>query len=69
MGFLDTLKEKLQEGRDKLALEVGRFRNKTFLDSVVSAAVIIAAAVLSPLLPFLSSLSILASGAGVVILF
>ena len=31
-------------------------------------AVIIAAAVLSPLLPFLSSLSILASGAGVVII-
>ena len=43
MGFLDTLKEKLHEGRDKLALEVGRFRNKTFLDSVVAAAVVIGA--------------------------
>ena len=44
MGFLDTLKEKLQEGRDKLVLEVGRFRNRTFLDGVVAAAVVIAAA-------------------------
>ena len=44
MGFLDTLKEKLQEGRDKLTLEVGRFRNRTFLDGVVAAAVVIAAA-------------------------
>ena len=44
MGFLDTLKEKLQEGREKLVLEVGRFRNRTFLDGVVAAAVVIAAA-------------------------
>lgn len=44
MGFFDTLKEKLQEGRDKLATEVGRFRNKTFLDGVVAAAVVISAA-------------------------
>lgn len=41
MGFLENLKQKLAEGRGKLATEVSRFRNATFLEGVVAGAVII----------------------------
>ena len=41
MGFLDNLKQKLAEGRGRLATEVSRFRNATFLEGVVAGAVII----------------------------
>ena len=44
MGFFDNLKQTLAEGRGKLLTEVSRFRNGTFLEGVIAAAVLISAA-------------------------
>lgn len=44
MGFLDSLREKVLMSKDKLLTEISKYRNETFMEGVVAAAVLIAAA-------------------------
>lgn len=44
MNLFDSLKQTLAAGRGRLAAEINRFRNRTFLEGVMAGAVIIAAA-------------------------
>lgn len=42
--MLDKLKSALSQGRDALSKEVGRFKNRSFLEAVVSGCALVAAA-------------------------
>jgi tellurite resistance protein TerB len=44
MSFLDTLKQKAGEARSKLATEVGKFRNREFMEACVAGCALVAAA-------------------------
>jgi tellurite resistance protein TerB len=44
MSFFDTLKEKAGEARAKLATEVGKFRNREFMEACVAGCALVAAA-------------------------
>lgn len=44
MSFFDTLKEKAGEARTKLAAEVGKFRNREFMEACVAGCALVAAA-------------------------
>ncbi|QLQ32284.1 MAG: tellurite resistance TerB family protein [Candidatus Thiothrix singaporensis] len=44
MSFFDTLKQKAGEARAKLATEVGKFRNREFMEACVAGCALVAAA-------------------------
>lgn len=44
MSFLDTLKQKAGDARSKLATEVGKFRNREFMEACVAGCALVAAA-------------------------
>lgn len=44
MSFFDTLKEKAGEARAKLATEVGKFKNREFMEACVAGCGLVAAA-------------------------
>jgi tellurite resistance protein TerB len=44
MSFFDTLKEKASEARDKLVTEVGKFKNREFMEACVAGCGLVAAA-------------------------
>ncbi len=44
MNIFDCLKQTLSAGRGRLATEINRFRNRTFLEGIMAGAVLIAAA-------------------------
>jgi tellurite resistance protein TerB len=44
MSFFDTLKQKAGEARAKLATEVGKFKNRDFMEACVAGCALVAAA-------------------------
>ena len=44
MSFFDTLKQKAGEARNKLATEVGKFKNREFMEACVAGCGLVAAA-------------------------
>jgi len=44
MSFFEKLKQKGQEARDKISQEVGKFRNREFMEACVSGCALVAAA-------------------------
>ena len=44
MSFFDTLKQKVGEARAKLATEVGKFKNRDFMEACVAGCALVAAA-------------------------
>lgn len=44
MSFLGGLRDKMLQGKDALLTEISKYRNETFMEGVVAAAVLIAAA-------------------------
>ena len=44
MSFFDTLKEKAGEARAKLTTEIGKFKNREFMEACVAGCGLVAAA-------------------------
>lgn len=44
MGFFDTIRSTMSQGKDKVLAEISKYRNATFMEGVVASAVLIAAA-------------------------
>lgn len=44
MSFFDTLKQKASDARSKIATEVGKFRNREFMEACVAGCALVAAA-------------------------